>query len=130
MLGLAREITTRKIKSKNVSIFENQILRKELSPEMKRWEELICENAFGTGGHRDHLPACLTHMLYCVVDEKPYNLAYFFIKRIECARATPKANLLYGMFLTRLYRHVIEKYPDLDDSIYQSLYPSLRPLAL
>ena len=71
---------------------------------MKCWEELIRENAFGTGGHRDHLPACLAHMLYCIVAEKPYNLAYFFIKRIECARKTPKANLPYGMFLTRLYR--------------------------
>ena len=34
------------------------------------------------------------------------------------------------MFLTRLYRHVIEHYPDLDDSIYQSIYPSLRSLTL
>ncbi|GJY93233.1 hypothetical protein Tco_0509015 [Tanacetum coccineum] len=47
-------------------------------------------------------------MLYCVVAEEQYNLAYFFVKRIECARATPTANLPYGMFLTRLYRNVIE----------------------
>ena len=71
MLELARETTTRKIKSKNVDISENQILLKGLSPDMKRWEELIRENAFGTGGHRDHLPACLAHMLYCVVAEQP-----------------------------------------------------------
>ncbi|GKF89654.1 hypothetical protein Tco_0263617 [Tanacetum coccineum] len=70
---------------------------------------------FGLGGHRDHLPACLTHMLYCVVAEEQYNLAYFFVKRIKCARATPTANLSYGMFLTRLYRHVMETYPHLDD---------------
>ena len=130
MLGLNRQDTTRVIKSKNVSIHENQILLKELRPDMKRWEELIRENAFGTGGHRDHLPASLAHMLYCIVAEQPYNLAYFFIKRIECARKTPKANLPYGMFLTRLYRHVIENYPDLDNSIYESIYPTLRPLAL
>ncbi|GKC84880.1 ARID DNA-binding domain-containing protein [Tanacetum coccineum] len=47
-----------------------------------------------------------------------YNLAYFFVKRIECARATPTANLPYGMFLTRLYRHVMEHYPHLDNGIY------------
>jgi hypothetical protein len=130
MLGLEREITTLKIKSTNVSISENQILLKELSPNMKRWEELIRKNAFGTGGHRDHLPASLAHMLFCIVAEQHYNLAYFFIKRIERARATPKANLPYGMFLTRLYCHVIKNYPDLDDSVYKSIYPTLRPLVL
>ena len=130
VLGLERATTTRKIKSKNVEITSNQILLKELGPHMKRWEELIRENAFGTGGHRDHLPACLAHMLYCIAIEQPYNLAYFFIKRIECARKTPKANLPYGMFLTRLYRHVIDNYEDLDSSIYEPIYATLRPLAL
>ncbi|GKE37341.1 hypothetical protein Tco_1460746 [Tanacetum coccineum] len=85
---------------------------------MKQWEELIRENVFGLGGHRDHLLACLTHMLYCVVAEEQYNLAYFFVKRIECAKATPTTNLPYGMFLTRLYRHVMETYPHLDNGIY------------
>ncbi|GJX09216.1 hypothetical protein Tco_0199075 [Tanacetum coccineum] len=47
-------------------------------------------------------------MLYCVVAEEQYNLAFFFVKRIECARANPTANLPYGMFLTRLYRHIME----------------------
>ncbi|GKE49354.1 hypothetical protein Tco_1480612 [Tanacetum coccineum] len=64
---------------------------------MKRWEELIRENVFGLGGHRDHLPASLAHMLYCIVAEEQYNLAYFFVKRIECVRATPTANLPYGI---------------------------------
>ncbi|GJZ89566.1 hypothetical protein Tco_0661348 [Tanacetum coccineum] len=82
---------------------------------MKRWEELIRENVFGLGGHRDHLPASLAHMLYCIVAEEQYNLAYFFIKRIKCARATSTANLPYGMFLTRLYRHIMEHYPHLDN---------------
>ncbi|GJX57216.1 hypothetical protein Tco_0287113 [Tanacetum coccineum] len=67
---------------------------------MKRWEELIRENVFGLEGHRDHLSASLAHMLYCIVTEEQYNLAYFFVKLIECARATPNANLPYGMFLT------------------------------
>ncbi|GKC59094.1 hypothetical protein Tco_1086692 [Tanacetum coccineum] len=57
-------------------------------------------------------------MLYCVVAEEQYNLAYFFVKRIQCARATPTTNLPYGMFLTRLYRHVMETYPHLDNGIY------------
>ncbi|GJY85381.1 hypothetical protein Tco_0499407 [Tanacetum coccineum] len=53
-----------------------------------------------------------------VMVDQQYNLAYFFVKRIECARVTPTANLPYGMFLTRLYRHVMEAYPHLDNGIY------------
>ncbi|GJR60536.1 hypothetical protein Tco_1502698 [Tanacetum coccineum] len=97
---------------------------------MKHWEELIRENVFGLGGHRDHLPASLAHMLYCIVAEEQYNLAYFFVKRIECARSTLTANLPYGMFLTRLYRHVMEHYPYLNNGIYNVVDRVMRPLAL
>ncbi|GKD05494.1 hypothetical protein Tco_1180468, partial [Tanacetum coccineum] len=70
---------------------------KELRQDMKRWEELIRENVFGLGSHRDHLLASLAHMLYCIIAEEQYKLVYFFVKRIECARATPNANLPYGI---------------------------------
>nr|GEW68470.1 ribosomal protein L7Ae/L30e/S12e/Gadd45 [Tanacetum cinerariifolium] len=59
-----------------------------------------------------------------------YNLAYLFIKRIKCARATSTANLSYGMFLTRLYRHVMEHYPYLDNGIYNVVDRVMSPLAL
>nr|GFB34683.1 ribosomal protein L7Ae/L30e/S12e/Gadd45 [Tanacetum cinerariifolium] len=78
------------------------------------------------GGHWDRLPACLAHMLYCVFAEEQYNLAYFFVKRIECARATPTTNLPYGMFLTRLYRHFMEAYPHLDNGIYDIVERVMR----
>ncbi|GKA23041.1 hypothetical protein Tco_0709003 [Tanacetum coccineum] len=78
----------------------------------------------------DHLSACLAHMLYCVVAEEQYNLAYFFVKRIECARANPTAKLLYGMFLTRLYLHIMEVYPHLDNGIYDIVDRVMRHLAL
>ncbi|GKB35664.1 hypothetical protein Tco_0880606 [Tanacetum coccineum] len=97
---------------------------------MKHWEELIRENVFGLGGHRDHLSASLTHMLYCIVAEEQYNLAYFFVKRIECARVTPNVNLPYGMFLTRLFRHVMEHYAHLDNGIYNVVDRVMHPLAL
>ncbi|GJT64697.1 retrovirus-related pol polyprotein from transposon TNT 1-94 [Tanacetum coccineum] len=86
--------------------------------------------AIAIAGHRDHLPACLAHMLYCVVAEEQYNLAYFLVKRIQCARYTPTANLSYGMFLTRLYRYVMEIYPHLDNGIYDIVDQVMRPLAL
>ncbi|GJU34223.1 hypothetical protein Tco_1182577 [Tanacetum coccineum] len=130
LLELERVVVDRTIKSQTVALNPNQILTKELSPNMKQWEELIRENVFGLGGHRDRLPACLAHMLYCVVAEEQYNLAYFFVKRIECAKATPTANLPYGMFLTRLYRSVMEAYPHLDNGTYDIVERVMRPLAL
>nr|GEW50029.1 alpha/beta hydrolases superfamily protein [Tanacetum cinerariifolium] len=93
-------------------------------------EELIRVNMFGLGGHRDHLPACLAHMLYCIVAEEQYNLAYFFAKRIESVRATLTANLPYGMFLTHLFRYVMEHYPHLDNGIYDVVDRVMRPLAV
>ncbi|GJZ80832.1 hypothetical protein Tco_0645826 [Tanacetum coccineum] len=69
-------------------------------------------------------------MLYCIVGEEQYNLAYFFVKRIECARATSTANLPYDMFLTRLYRHIMEHYPHIDNGIYNAVDRVMRPLAL
>nr|GEU77330.1 ribosomal protein L7Ae/L30e/S12e/Gadd45 [Tanacetum cinerariifolium] len=69
-------------------------------------------------------------MLYCFVVEEQYNLAYFFVKRIECAKAIPTANLLYGMFLTRLYQYVMETCPRLDNGTYDIVERVMCPLAL
>ncbi|GKD25589.1 hypothetical protein Tco_1231803 [Tanacetum coccineum] len=111
LLELERVVVDRLIKSQMVALNPNQILTKELSPDMKQWEELIRENVFRLGGHRDRLPACLAHI-------------------IECAKATLTANLPYGMFLTRLYRYVTETYPYLDNGTYDIVEPVMLPLAL
>ncbi|GJY69200.1 hypothetical protein Tco_0472182 [Tanacetum coccineum] len=70
LLELERVVVDRTIKSQIVSLNPNHILTKELSPDMKQWKELIQENVFGLGGHRDCLSAYLAHMLYCVVAEE------------------------------------------------------------
>nr|GEU49365.1 zf-CCHC domain-containing protein/DUF4219 domain-containing protein/UBN2 domain-containing protein [Tanacetum cinerariifolium] len=62
--------------------------------------------------------------------EQQYSLAYFFVKIIESARATSKAHLPHGMFLTRLFRHVMEHYPHFDNGIYDVVKRVMRPLAL
>ncbi|GJW84831.1 zf-CCHC domain-containing protein [Tanacetum coccineum] len=51
LLELERVMVDRTIKSQTVTLTPNQILTKELSPDMKQWEELIRENVFGLGGH-------------------------------------------------------------------------------
>ncbi|GKA27832.1 zf-CCHC domain-containing protein [Tanacetum coccineum] len=96
-LQFERVDSNRIIKNKNVILSPNQVLTKELRRDLKRWNELIYENVFRLGGHRDHLPACLAHILYCILAEQQYNLAYFFVKIIESARATPKTHLPYGI---------------------------------
>ncbi|GJS49812.1 zf-CCHC domain-containing protein [Tanacetum coccineum] len=106
LLELERVMVDCTIKIQTVTLTPNHILTKELSPDMKQWKELIQENVFGLGGHRDHLPACLAHI------------------------ANPTANLPYGMFLTRLYRHIMEVYPHLDNGIYDIVDRFIRPLAL
>ncbi|GJY78136.1 hypothetical protein Tco_0483937 [Tanacetum coccineum] len=67
LLELERIVVDHTIKSQTVALNPNQILTKELSPDMKQWEELIRENVFGLGGHRDRLPACLAHIYGIVV---------------------------------------------------------------
>ncbi|GJX71243.1 hypothetical protein Tco_0308414 [Tanacetum coccineum] len=49
---------------------------------------------------------------------------------IKSAREIPKAHLPYGMFLTCLFRHVMEHYPHLDNVIYNVVDRVMRPLAL
>ncbi|GKB06553.1 hypothetical protein Tco_0834786 [Tanacetum coccineum] len=53
------------------------------------------------GGHRDHVFAGLSHMLYYIETSTPYNLAFFILKRMEKTRFKPKELLPYGMLLTR-----------------------------
>ncbi|GJS11830.1 hypothetical protein Tco_0368626 [Tanacetum coccineum] len=101
-----------------------------ISPTIAQFYKPIENRNIHEGGHRDRLSACLADMLYCVVAEEQYNLAYFYAKRIECARATPTTNLPYGMFLTRLYRYVMETYPHLDNGTYVIVERVMRPLAL
>ncbi|GJX75680.1 zf-CCHC domain-containing protein [Tanacetum coccineum] len=120
----------RTIKSQSVVLTPNQIRTKELRQDMRRWEELICENVFGLGGNSDHLSAYLAYMLYFIFAEEQYNLTHFYVKRIECARSNLTANLPYIMFLTRLYRHIMEHYPYLDNGIYNAVDRVMHLLAL
>ncbi|GJS31716.1 hypothetical protein Tco_0492336 [Tanacetum coccineum] len=77
---------------------------------------------------RRHLELEHVVVIFFVVAEEQYNLAYFFVKRIQCARDTPTANLPYGMFLTCPYRHVMETYPHLDNGIYNIVERVMRTL--
>ncbi|GJY04178.1 retrovirus-related pol polyprotein from transposon TNT 1-94 [Tanacetum coccineum] len=96
---------TRNKNKKTIVVDKNKILSHEIQPHMKPWVDIIRENAICLGGHRDHLSACLCHMLYCIETSTPYNLAFFILKRMEKTRNKPKELLPYGMLLTRLFKH-------------------------
>ncbi|GKE88818.1 hypothetical protein Tco_1566293 [Tanacetum coccineum] len=66
-----------------IDVHEYQILTREIVPTLKPLEEIIWENIFCLGGNRDHVPACLCYMIYCVVQSEKFNLAYYMAKRLE-----------------------------------------------
>ncbi|GJT66352.1 hypothetical protein Tco_1017832 [Tanacetum coccineum] len=141
-LQLERVELNRTIKSQNVILTPNQILTKELRQDMKHWEELICENVFGLGGHQDHLPASLAHMLYCIIAKEQYNLAYFFFQtkfemvldRLLPTTPTVQSFLMTCFIKTRplsiISDTVMEHYPHLDNDIYNVIDRVMRLLTL
>ncbi|GJV06690.1 hypothetical protein Tco_1344346 [Tanacetum coccineum] len=89
---------------KTIVVDKNKILTREIQPHMKPWVDIIYENVICLGGHKDHVSACLCHMLYCIETSTRYNLAFFVLKRMEKTRRKPKELLPYGMILTRLFK--------------------------
>ncbi|GJS64314.1 hypothetical protein Tco_0678878 [Tanacetum coccineum] len=120
---------TRTKNKKTIVVGENKILTREIQTHMKPWVEIIRENAICLGGHRDHVSACLCHMLYCIETSTPYNLAFFILKRMENTRFKPKELLPYGMLLTRLFKHVVSVSPELAFDHYLSHDRAMHPLA-
>ncbi|GJR98387.1 retrovirus-related pol polyprotein from transposon TNT 1-94 [Tanacetum coccineum] len=101
---------TRTRNKKTIMVNENEILTREIQNHMKSWVEIIRENVLCLGGHQDHVPACLCHMLYCIEISTQYNLAFFILKRMERTRNKPKELLPYGMLLNRLFNHVVSNF--------------------
>ena len=106
----------------------NQILTSEIVDHLKPMAEIIRENVFCLAGNRDHVPACLSHILYCVAHSEHYNLAYYMAMKMEFARSKPNMVLPYGMLLTRLFRHVMYHNPQLTEVEYYEVEPVMLPL--
>nr|GEV20904.1 pentatricopeptide repeat-containing protein [Tanacetum cinerariifolium] len=95
---------TRTKNKKTIVVDENEILTREIQRHMKPWVD-IRKNVICLGGHKDHVSACLCHMLYCIESSTTYNLAFFVLKRMEKTQNKPKELLPYGMLLSRLFKH-------------------------
>ncbi|GJZ91732.1 hypothetical protein Tco_0663797 [Tanacetum coccineum] len=83
-IRIDREGQVRRIcHEEEIDVLEYQVLTREIEPILKPLEEIIRENVFCLGGNRDHVPACLCYMLYCVVHSEKFKLAYFMAKQME-----------------------------------------------
>ncbi|GKC06193.1 hypothetical protein Tco_0997803 [Tanacetum coccineum] len=83
----------------------------EMKGVFKKWETIISENVISLSGHKDHPNACLCYMLYCLVNEKPFNLAYYVAHRMISVTQSSEMTLPYAMLLTRLFKHVQTTHP-------------------
>ncbi|GKB79073.1 hypothetical protein Tco_0945968, partial [Tanacetum coccineum] len=110
-------------------VLEYQVLTHEIEPTLKPLEEIIRENVFLSGGNRDHVPACLCYMLYCVVHSKRFNLAYFMAKRMEWVTKQKRLILPYGMLLIRLFKFIVRENPELENESYVLYDRVMNPLA-
>ncbi|GJU54256.1 hypothetical protein Tco_1227970 [Tanacetum coccineum] len=76
-------VVTRIRHDQEIVVEDNQILTREITDVMKTWVDIIWENVFCLGGNKDHVPACMCHMLFCIATFIKYNLAFFIAKRME-----------------------------------------------
>nr|GEU93373.1 ribonuclease H-like domain-containing protein [Tanacetum cinerariifolium] len=122
------EVTQPKIEKKIVkpSIAKIEFVKpKKLEKKARK----TAKQAICLGGHKDHVSACLCHMLYCIESSASYNLAFFILKRMEKTRNKPKELLPYGMLLTQLFKHVVSVSPGLAFDHYISHDRAMHPLA-
>ncbi|GJV68604.1 hypothetical protein Tco_1484113 [Tanacetum coccineum] len=122
-------LVTRVHNKKTINVDDNKILNHEVQHHINSWVEIIRENVLCLGGHRDHVPACLCHVLYCIETSTKYNLAFFILKRMESIRNTPKAILPYEMLLTRLFTHIVSNLPESSNDRYILCDRVMHPLA-
>ncbi|GJR50907.1 hypothetical protein Tco_1401428 [Tanacetum coccineum] len=111
-----------------IEVQNYQTLTREIVSTLKPLEEIIRENVFCLGGNRDHVPACLCYMLYCITNSEKFNLAYFMAKRMEWVTKQARLILPYGMLLTRLFDFIISEYLELKNESYVLYDHVMTPL--
>ncbi|GJZ97837.1 hypothetical protein Tco_0670290 [Tanacetum coccineum] len=83
-----------------------QIETNELFDHLKPCELINRENAYVAIRNRDHVQASIALMLYCLEACRPFNLAYFVIRRMDYFRDRVEKVLPYGMILTRIFKNL------------------------
>nr|GEY86384.1 retrovirus-related Pol polyprotein from transposon TNT 1-94 [Tanacetum cinerariifolium] len=111
-----------------VEVQDYQFLTREIMSTLKPLKEIIQENVFCLGGKRDHVPACLCYMLYCVANSEKFNLAYFMAKQMEWVTKQARLILPFGMLLTCLFDFIIDENLKLQNESYVLYDRVMNPL--
>ncbi|GJR42096.1 retrovirus-related pol polyprotein from transposon TNT 1-94 [Tanacetum coccineum] len=89
----------------------------------------LANGLLGDGGNRDHVPAYLCLMIYCIANSLNFNLAYFMAKRMEWVSRQSNLILPYGMFLTKILTHILNENPELQNPSYVLYDRVMEPLS-
>ncbi|GJU94853.1 hypothetical protein Tco_1319609 [Tanacetum coccineum] len=109
-IRIDREGQVRRIRhEEEIDVLEYQILTREIVQTLKPLEAIIRENVFCLG--------------------EKFNLAYYMAKRIEWVTKQARLILPYGMLLTRLFKFIMDEYPELSDDSYVLYDRVMNPLA-
>ncbi|PWA76508.1 hypothetical protein CTI12_AA232930 [Artemisia annua] len=100
----------------------------EVREELLNLAIILKENTLVLKGIREQLPACCAHMMYCLHTQQPYNLAYFFARRITHLKGNSTILIPYGMFLTRLYHYIMNFHSHLRGPQYSLFDPVMEPI--
>ena len=107
----------------------NKILLTELRMPLQAMAIILRENVVCLMNESKYVPASCAHMLYCILTGQPYNLAYFFAKRIMQLKDNNVKLMPYGMLLTRLLNYFMDTYPYLQNPLYQSYHRVMAPIS-
>ncbi|GJV20116.1 hypothetical protein Tco_1369136 [Tanacetum coccineum] len=110
---------------------------KSISSEFQMFIEFVIQNQLFSYSPEDFAQildvpcegACLCFMLYCVVHSERFNLAYYMAKRMEWVTKQARLILPYGMLLTRLFKFIMNEYPELYNESYILYDRVMNPLA-
>ncbi|GJT24665.1 hypothetical protein Tco_0894602 [Tanacetum coccineum] len=105
-----------------------RILKNELQRDFRFWNEVIECNAIGEETNSQYVLASSCHMIYCILNRKPYNFTYFLAKRITLIKNSLECPLSYGMLLARLFKHLTLTNPELIKPKYFPLPHTMLPL--
>ncbi|GJU64985.1 hypothetical protein Tco_1246820 [Tanacetum coccineum] len=106
----------------------NKIFQRELHTYLRSWEEIIRENGISLARNYDHLNACCAHMLYFLVNEKLYNLAYYIARRIENIKRCHNKVFPYHLLLTCLYHWIMTTFPNIAGPQYLLVNLEMAPI--
>ncbi|GJZ33601.1 hypothetical protein Tco_0579037 [Tanacetum coccineum] len=91
-----------------------KIRKNELRRDFIFWNEVIKSNGIGEETNSQYVLASSCHMIYCILNRRPYNFTYFLAKRITHIKNSLECPMSYGMLLTRLFKHFTLMNPELN----------------